>query len=230
MIATAPVSSPSDFSSSRLSQPAFSPSSPKIHPAMSPLERAIKRLFDIVCGCVSMVVFSPLCLLIWAAIRLEDGGPAIFRQQRIGYRGKAFMLYKFRSMKVTSESDGRPSLCQKDDDRLTRVGAFIRAHHLDEFPQLWNVVKGDMSFVGPRPERRYFINRIMHYNPDYELLYQLRPGLFSKATLYNGYTDTMEKMLTRLDMDLDYLAHCSLWLDLKIIFLTAASIFLGKKF
>lgn len=198
------------------------------HP--SPLYCAVKRVFDFLLAAVSMVLFSPVCLLIYIAIRHEDGSPAIFRQQRIGYRGKAFMLYKFRSMKVTSESDGTPVLCQKDDDRLTRVGAFIRTHHLDEFPQLWNVLRGDMSFVGPRPERRYFINQIMRHNPDYTLLYQLRPGLFSKATLYNGYTDTMEKMLTRLDMDLDYLEHCSLWLDLKIIFLTAASILLGKKF
>lgn len=198
------------------------------HP--SPLYCAVKRVFDFLLAAVSMVLFSPVCLLIYIAIRHEDGSPAIFRQQRIGYRGKAFMLYKFRSMKVTSESDGTPALCQKDDDRLTRVGAFIRTHHLDEFPQLWNVLRGDMSFVGPRPERRYFINQIMRHNPDYTLLYQLRPGLFSKATLYNGYTDTMEKMLTRLDMDLDYLEHCSLWLDLKIIFLTAASILLGKKF
>lgn len=199
-------------------------------PHPSPLYSAVKRAFDFVLAACSMVLFSPICLLIYIAIRHEDGGPAIFRQQRIGYRGKAFMLYKFRSMKVTSESDDTPALCQKDDDRLTRVGSFIRSHHLDEFPQLWNVLKGDMSFVGPRPERRYFINQIMRHNPDYSLLYQLRPGLFSKATLYNGYTDTLEKMLTRLDMDLDYLAHCSLWLDLKIIFLTAAAILLGKKF
>lgn len=229
MITTAPVPS-SDIPSTSVSQttPAVSPT--KIRDAMSPAERAIKRLFDIVAGSISLVLFSPLCLLIWVAIRMEDGGPAVFRQQRIGYRGKAFMLYKFRSMRVSSESDGRPALCQKDDDRLTRVGAFIRAHHLDEFPQLWNVVRGEMSFVGPRPERRYFINQIMRHNPDYVLLYQLRPGLFSKATLYNGYTDTMEKMLERLRMDLEYLATRSLWLDLKIILLTASSILLGRKF
>lgn len=196
----------------------------------SVLSCAVKRTFDVVLSAFSIVLFSPICLLIYIAIRLEDGNSAIFRQQRIGYKGKAFMLYKFRSMKVTSESDGTPALCQKDDDRLTRVGAFIRNHHLDEFPQLWNVLKGDMSFVGPRPERRYFINQIMRHNPNYALLYQLRPGLFSKATLYNGYTDTMEKMLKRLDMDLDYLAHRSLWLDIKIIFLTATSIISGKKF
>ena len=161
---------------------------------------------------------------------MEDGGDAIFSQTRVGYRGKDFTLYKFRSMVVSSEADGQPALCQKNDKRLTRVGRFLREHHLDELPQLWNVLKGDMSFVGPRPERRFYVERIMAVNPDYELLYQLRPGLFSMATLYNGYTDTLAKMLERLRMDLDYLHHHSLWLDTKIIFLTAYSILTGKKF
>ena len=120
--------------------------------------------------------------------------------------------------------------CRKDDSRLTRVGRFLREHHLDELPQLWNVVRGEMSFVGPRPERRYFVDKISALNPDYRLLYQLRPGLFSLATLYNGYTDTMEKMLERLRMDLDYLSRRSLWLDARIIWLTASSILSGKKF
>ncbi len=133
-------------------------------------------------------------------------------------------------MTVASESDGQPALCQKHDKRLTRVGRFLREHHLDELPQLWNVLRGEMSFVGPRPERKFFIDKIMAVNPDYELLYQLRPGLFSPATLYNGYTDTMEKMLERLRMDLEYLRSRSLWLDVKIIYLTVASILSGKKF
>ena len=169
-------------------------------------------------------------LAIYAAIKSEDRGPAIFRQERVGYRGRTFTLYKFRSMRVTSEEDGKPALCQKDDERLTRVGRFLREHHLDELPQLWNVFKGEMSFVGPRPERPYFVEKIKAVNPDYELLYRLRPGLFSEATLYNGYTDTMEKMLRRLRMDLHYLATRSLWLDAKIIFLTVTSILGGKKF
>ena len=133
-------------------------------------------------------------------------------------------------MTITSEADGKPALCQKDDERLTKIGKFLREHHLDELPQLWNVLKGEMSFVGPRPERKYFIDQIRTINPDYDLLYQLRPGLFSPATLYNGYTDTMEKMLERLRMDLQYLRERSLWLDFKIIVLTISSIVLGKKF
>ena len=197
----------------------------------SPAESRTKRVLDFVASIIGMVVFSPLFLIIYIAIKREDGGNAIFKQERVGYRGKIFTLYKFRSMAVTSESDGKPVLCSgKDDKRLTRVGRFLREHHLDELPQLWNVLKGEMSFVGPRPERKFFVDKIRAVNPDYELLYQLRPGLFSAATLYNGYTDTMEKMLERLRMDLDYLHNWSLWLDTKIIFLTVFSILSGKKF
>lgn len=197
----------------------------------SPAESRTKRVLDFVASIIGMVVFSPLFLIIYIAIKREDGGNAIFKQERVGYRGKIFTLYKFRSMAVTSESDGKPVLCSgKDDKRLTRVGRFLREHHLDELPQLWNVCKGEMSFVGPRPERKFFVDRIKAINPDYELLYRLRPGLFSAATLYNGYTDIMEKMLERLRMDLDYLHNWSLWLDTKIIFLTVFSILSGKKF
>lgn len=168
-------------------------------------------------------------LIIWICIKLEDGGPAIFKQERIGYKGKPFTLYKFRSMIVEAERDGA-QLYHSGDDRLTRVGRFIRDHHIDELPQLWNVLVGDMSFVGYRPERQVFIDQIMEHNPDYARLYAMRPGLFSMATLYNGYTDTMEKMLERLRMDLEYLEKCSFWLDMKIITLTALSILTGKKF
>ena len=197
---------------------------------LSPWARCTKRTLDEVASIVGMIVFSPLILIVYLAVRMEDGGDAIFSQTRVGYRGKDFTLYKFRSMVVSSEADGQPALCQKNDKRLTRVGRFLREHHLDELPQLWNVLKGDMSFVGPRPERRFYVERIMAVNHDYELLYQMRPGLFSMATLYNGYTDTLAKMLERLRMDLDYLHHHSLWLDTKIIFLTVYSILTGKKF
>lgn len=201
-----------------------------VQDALTPRARHVKRGLDVAASLCGMVAFSPLFLVIYLAIRLEDGGPAIFSQQRVGYGGRDFTLYKFRSMVTTSEADGQPALCQKGDKRLTRVGRFLRDHHLDELPQLWNVLRGDMSFVGPRPERRFFVERIMSVNPDYELLYQLRPGLFSTATLYNGYTDTLAKMLERLRMDLDYLHHHSLWLDTKIILLTVCSILTGKKF
>lgn len=202
----------------------------KCRDMMSPAINRIKRGLDILGSITGMIVFSPLFLLIYLVIKIENGGKVIFSQERIGYQGKPFILYKFRSMKESAEADGKPALCCQGDKRLTRVGRFLREHHLDELPQLWNVLKGDMSFVGPRPERKYFAEQIKAINPDYELLYQLRPGLFSPATLYNGYTDNMEKMLRRLRMDLDYLAHHTLWLDTKIIFLTVLSILSGKKF
>lgn len=188
-----------------------------------------KRIFDVLVSLLGLALFAPVFLVIALLIKREDKGPVIFKQERIGYRGKPFILYKFRSMTVVAEVNG-PMLSVKNDKRLTHVGKFLREHHLDELPQLWNVLKGDMSIVGPRPERRFFIDRIMSLNPDYQLLYQLRPGLFSTATLYNGYTDTMDKMMERLRMDLHYLANRSLWLDMKIIFLTTLAIISGKKF
>lgn len=191
----------------------------------------MKRLFDLVCVFFASIFFSPFFIAVYVAIKIEDGGPAIFKQERIGRGGKPFMLYKFRSMKVNAEGDGKPQLWQgAEDARLTKVGKFIRNHHLDELPQFWNIWKGDMSFVGYRPERQYFIDKIVKENPDYVKLYAMRPGVFSEATLYNGYTDTMEKMLKRLEMDLDYMERQSLWLDIVIIFKTGVSILTGKKF
>lgn len=191
----------------------------------------MKRLFDVVCVFFASIVFMPFFVAVYVAIKLEDGGPAIFKQERIGRGGKPFMLYKFRSMTVDAEKDGKPQLWSgSEDDRLTKVGRFIRNHHLDELPQFWNIWKGDMSFVGYRPERQFFIDRIMEHNPDYAKLYAIRPGVFSEATLYNGYTDTMEKMLKRLEMDLEYLEKQNLWLDIMIIFKTGVSILTGKKF
>ena len=198
---------------------------------MNRFERIIKRTFDFTLALISLVVFSPLIALIALMIKREEpDGDVLYCQERIGYKGEPFMLYKFRSMRMDAERDNSPQLFTDGDSRLTRVGAFIRAHHLDEFPQLWNVIKGEMSFVGPRPERQFFIDQIMQHNPDYVRLYAVRPGLFSYATLYNGYTDTMEKMLERLRLDLKYLDNFSIFTDIKIIFLTAFSIIFGKKF
>jgi bacterial sugar transferase len=191
-----------------------------------------KRVFDVLLSLGSLVLFAPVMLVIYVLIKKEDpDGDVIYAQERVGLNGKPFKLYKFRSMHMDAEALNTPQLyAGEDDPRLTEVGKFIRAHHLDEFPQLWNVLKGDMSFVGPRPERQYYINQIMQHNPDYVKLYVLRPGLFSYATLYNGYTDTMEKMLKRLDYDLQYLEDYSFWTDIKIIYLTSISIIFGKKF
>ena len=198
---------------------------------VSSLFAFVTRCLDVFISFVGLVVFSPIFVLCYLAIKIEDRGSAIFKQERIGYKGEPFILYKFRSMVDKAEENGTPELYSgKNDSRQTRVGLFLREHHLDEMPQLWNVFKGDMSLVGYRPERKFFVDKIMAINPDYELLYKMRPGVFSKATLYNGYTYTMEKMLIRLDMDLEYLRDHSLGLYLKIIFLTVLSILTGKKF
>ena len=132
-------------------------------------------------------------------------------------------------MKVNAEELG-PKLYSANDDRLMRIGSFLRSHHLDELPQMWNVLKGDMSFIGPRPERKYFIDKIMEHDKRYTYLYQIRPGVTSYATLYNGYTDTMEKMLRRLELDLYYLQNRSWWFDFSILFKTFINIVFGKKF
>lgn len=197
---------------------------------MTAFERGAKRVIDMLIALLCLIVFSPLFLYCYVRIRLEDKGPAIYKQERIGLFGKPFFIYKFRTMSVDAEKEG-PQLFDIDNDpRLTRIGAFLRAHHLDELPQLWNVLRGDMSFIGPRPERRYFIYQIMQHDSRYEYLYQIRPGVTSYATLYNGYADTIEKMLRRLELDLYYLQHRSFFFDAKILWLTFASIVLGKKF
>ena len=196
---------------------------------MNCVERGIKRAFDIVASLLGLIILSPAILYVYIRLRRQGDGPVIFRQERIGLYGRPFYILKFRTMRLDAEQDGVPQLAEKSDNRLTPVGRYLREHHLDEMPQLWNVLVGDMSFVGYRPERQHFIDQIMKENSDYEQLYQIRPGFTSMATIYNGYTDTMEKMLIRLQMDLEYLQKRSLWLDLKIIFTTVRLIGYGKK-
>ena len=188
----------------------------------------MKRFLDCTIALLCIILFSPLMLICYLSIKIS-GGPAIYKQERIGLHGKPFYIYKFRSMKTNAEEYGI-ELQQENDPRLTKIGKFLRSHHLDELPQLWNVFIGDMSFVGHRPERKYYIDQIMQHDPRYVYLYQVRPGVTSYATLYNGYTDTMEKMLRRLELDLYYLEHRSWWFDLKIIGKTFVNILFGKKF
>ena len=198
---------------------------------MNELQRNVKRIFDFIAACMAILILSPLFLFCYIAVRREDGGPAIFRQKRIGRFGRPFYIYKFRSMRVDAEKKGPTLFSGEDQDpRLTKVGRFLRRHHLDELPQLWNVVKGDMSFVGPRPERAYYIRQIEKRDPRYYMLYQIRPGVTSYATLYNGYTDTIDKMLVRLHYDLDYLEHRSWSLDLTILFKTGLFMMFGRNF
>jgi len=197
--------------------------------AMGKFQLTLKRLFDIVFSLLGLVILSPL-ILVFAIILLFSNGPVIFKQERIGYKGKPFTIYKFRTMSIDAESDGIPRLEVERNKFLTPFGRFLRAHHLDELPQLWNVLKGDMSFVGPRPERQYFIDQINRETDDYRFIYLMRPGVTSYATIYNGYTDTMDKMLKRLEYDLDYLDKRNIFTDLGIIVKTVFSIFSGKKF
>lgn len=200
-----------------------------IYDGMNAFEKEVKRWLDFLLATVALIIFSPLFLVCYIAVKRGHDGPVIFKQERIGRFGRPFYIYKFRSMTVDAESQGPQLSQQKHDKRLTKAGKFLRAHHLDELPQLWNIFVGDMAFIGPRPERKFYIDQIMKIDPRYSYLYQIRPGITSMATLYNGYTDTMEKMLKRLEMDLDYLEHRSWWLDAKILCLTFLKIMFGRK-
>ena len=197
--------------------------------AMNTCERGIKRMIDILVSLSGIIVLSPVFVVIFLVIAFS-GGNAIFKQERIGYKGRTFNIYKFRTMCKDAEKNGIPRTAEERREKMTRVGRFLRDYHLDELPQMFNVLVGDMSLVGPRPERQVFIDKIMEVNPNYVNLYKMRPGLTSKATLYNGYTDTMEKMLIRLDMDLEYLTTRSLWGDFLIVWKTAMAIVSGNKF
>lgn len=197
---------------------------------MNGFERNVKRIVDCMIAVILMILFSPLFLICYLAVKSEDGGPAIFKQERIGRFGRPFYIYKFRSMRLDAEKHGPALYAGGKDGRLTRIGKFLREHHLDELPQLWNVFCGDMAFIGPRPERQFFIDQIMKEDPRYRFLFQIRPGVTSYATLYNGYTDTLEKMVRCLRYDLFYLEHRSWGFDFKILFMTFMSIVFGKKF
>ena len=201
-----------------------------IYDGMNAFEKEVKRWIDFFFASICLIVFSPLFLACYIAIKRDNDGPVIFKQERIGRFGRPFTIYKFRSMMVNAEDKG-PQLCNDGKDkRLTKTGKFLREHHLDELPQLWNIFIGDMAFIGPRPERKYYIDKIIKKDPRYAYLYQIRPGITSMATLYNGYTNTMDKMLKRLEMDLEYLEHRSWWLDAKILGLTFLKILFGRKF
>ena len=200
---------------------------PLSHPFYS---KVVKRILDLLLALIllipGLIVMIPLA--IW--VKLDSEGPVFYRAVRGGYHNQPFRIFKFRSMVVDAEKEGEELLQQDDDPRLTRIGRFLRTHHLDELPQLWNVFVGDMAFVGPRPERKYYIDQILQRDSRYERLYALRPGITSYATLKNGYTDTIDKMLVRLEMDLYYLEHQSLWTDAKILWKTFANIVSGKIF
>ena len=170
---------------------------------MNAFQRGVKRVTDFVCALLGLVVLFPVFLVIALIMIIQKNGPVLFAQERIGYGGKPFTIYKFRTLSTVVEDEGPQLVAKSDSVKSTKFERFLR---------------------------EYFINQIMEHTHDYELIYQMRPGLTSEATLYNGYTDTMEKMLKRLDMDIRYLEHRSLGLDTKIILSTIYNVLSGKKF
>ena len=194
---------------------------------MSDAEICIKRAMDVVLSLIVMVVLSPLYILLYVLVFATSKGKAIYRQERIGLHGIPFQILKFRTMYEDAEQK-KPMLSTDNDPRITRVGAFLRKYRLDELPQMWNVLRGDMSLVGPRPERAYFIRQIEQIAPYYCLLYKIRPGLTSWGPIKVGYTDTIDKMVERLNYDITYMENMSLRLDLKILFFTIGVIIDGK--
>lgn len=198
--------------------------------AMGSIQQGIKRTLDFVMSALGLILLSPIFIIISVLMKFQGNGPIFFRQIRIGYKGKPFVILKFRTISKKTEKNTPQLIAKTSCKSSTPFEKFLREHHLDELPQLWNVLVGDMSLVGPRPERKYFIDKIMEHTDLYPIIYNMRPGLTSEATLYNGYTDTMEKMLKRLQMDISYFERRSLWLDFKIIIKTFVNIVSGNKF
>ena len=194
---------------------------------MSDTELCIKRAFDIIVSAAMLVLLSPLYLILTLLVWYSSKGPVFYRQERIGLHGLPFEIIKFRTMCVHAETE-TPQLSADNDPRITKVGKWMRKYRLDELPQFWNILRGDMSIVGPRPERRYFINQIEEKAPYYCMIYKIRPGLTSWGPIKVGYTDTLDKMIRRLNYDIVYIENMSLTLDIKIMFHTIGVIFNGK--
>lgn len=188
----------------------------------------IKRLFDIVLSSLALLILSPVYAAIALSIKLDDGGPVFFTQERMGYRNRPFKIIKFRTMIQNAESVGKPELASDNDARITRVGHILRKYRLDELPQFLNVVRGEMSIVGPRPERRYFAEQIAAIAPNYHMIYQVRPGITSWGMVRYGYASNVEQMIERLRYDLIYLENISLSTDIKILLHTFNTVFSGE--
>jgi sugar transferase (PEP-CTERM system associated) len=177
----------------------------------------MKRSFDIVCSVIILVLTLPLMLLAALAVKLEDRGPVFYSQERVGKDGKTFFVHKFRSMRTDAEKGGKPQWAQQNDPRITRIGNFMRKTRIDELPQILNVFKGEMSFVGPRPERPYFVEQLIEVVPYYNVRHSVKPGITGWAQVRYGYGSSAEDALQKLQYDLYYVKNNSLFLDVLIL-------------
>ena len=192
------------------------------------LRNAAKRLFDIIWSCVLLLLAAPILLLTAVCIVFESKGPVFYRQERVGQDGRAFSVLKFRSMRVDAEKDGAPRWAVAKDDRVTRVGSLIRRYRIDEFPQLLNVLKGEMSLVGPRPERPFFVEQLTAEIPFYAVRHSVKPGVTGWAQVRYQYGASVEDSLQKLQFDLYYVKNHSLLLDILVLFETVGVVLSGK--
>ncbi len=200
----------------------------EIYPEIMPFwQKLLKRAIDILASAAALLILLPLMIFIALRVRLSSPGPIFFKQERIGLHGKPFMIYKFRSMFVDAESDG-PKLSSKDDPRITRWGRVMRKWRFDELPQFFNILKGDMSLVGPRPERKHFIDQLAVIAPAYKHLHKVKPGITSWGMVKFGYAENVQQMVERLKWDLLYIENMSLAIDLKIMIYTVLVILQGR--